>query len=53
MEVKWIMIFAAIVFAGMFGALAVSEYSKGQCQIEGIKAGLTDTAINNICGKSR
>ena len=53
MEVKWLCIFAAISFGGMFASLAISEYSKGQCQIEGIRAGLTAQAIVETCGKSR
>lgn len=51
MEFKWISIMVAISFSAMFAAIGVSEYSKNQCQIEGIKAGLTDTAIVKICGK--
>ena len=53
MEVKWIMIMATVSFLAMFVAIGVGEYGKNQCQIEGIKAGLTDTAIVKICGKSR
>lgn len=53
MEVKWMMIMATVVFTGMFGAMAVMEYSKSQCQIEGIRAGLTAHAISETCGKSR
>ena len=53
MEVKWIMIFATITFGGIFASISITEYSKGQCHIEGIRAGLTDTAITNICGKAR
>ena len=51
MEAKWVAIMAMVIFSTMFVALGVGEYSKGQCQIEGIKAGLTDTAIVKICGK--
>jgi hypothetical protein len=43
----------AIVFSTMFGCIAVSEYSKSQCQIEGIRAGLTAEYINKTCGVSR
>ena len=53
MEVKWISIAMAVVFGSMFAAIGVGEYNKSQCQMEGIRAGLTDTYINNICGKSR
>lgn len=51
MEAKWIAIMAMVMFGTMFAALGVGEYNKSQCQIEGIKAGLTDTAIVKICGK--
>ena len=53
MEVKWIAIATAVIFGSMFAGIGVSEYNKSQCQIEGIRAGLTDTAIANICGKAR
>ncbi len=53
MEVKWIMIFAATVFGGLFASIAVTEYIKGQCQIEGIRAGMTAENIIKACGKSR
>jgi|688.fasta_scaffold1427167_1 hypothetical protein len=53
MEVKWIMIFAVIAFGGLFTSIGVSEYSKGQCQIEGIRAGMTAEDIIKACGKSR
>lgn len=53
MEFKWVMIMAAVMFTGMFGSLAVMEYSKSQCQIEGIRAGLTAEAITKTCGASR
>ena len=52
-EFKWVMITIAIVFTGMFGALAVREYSKGQCLIEGIRAGLTAEMIVKTCGSPR
>lgn len=53
MEAKWMSILCIGVAAAMFTPLGIMEYSKSQCQIEGIRAGLTDTVINNICGKSR
>jgi hypothetical protein len=53
MEVKWIAIASTLIFGSMFSVIAVGEYSKGQCHIEGIRAGLTDAAITNICGKAR
>lgn len=53
MEVKWFMIAAAIIFSGMFFAIGAGEYSKSQCHIEGIKAGLTAEAIVKTCGASR
>lgn len=53
MEVKWIMIGAAAIFISMFTAIAIGEYGKSQCQIEGIRAGLTAEFINKTCGVSR
>ena len=52
MEAKWMSILCIGVAVATFAPLAIMEYSKRQCQIEGIRAGLTDTAIANICGKS-
>ena len=53
MEVKWIAIATTLTFVSLFACIAVGEHSKSQCHIEGIRAGLTDTAIANICGKAR
>ena len=53
MEVKWIAIATAVIFGSMFVGIGVSEYNKSQCQIEGIRAGLTAQAIVETCGKSR
>ena len=51
MEAKWIAIMAMVMFGKMFAGIGVIEYGKSQCRIEGIKSGLTDTAIVKICGK--
>jgi hypothetical protein len=49
-DVKWIMVgFAAMAFA-LFGGLAVMDYSKYQCRIEAIKAGVEADKINTACG---
>lgn len=53
MEAKWIAIMAVGMFVAMFSAIGVSEYSKSQCQIEGIRAGLTADAIVKTCGKTQ
>jgi hypothetical protein len=53
MEFKWVMIATTVLFGSLFAVIGVSEYTKSQCHIEGIRAGLTDTAITNICGKAR
>jgi len=53
METKWLCILGIVTFGGIFASITITEYSKGQCHIEGIRAGLTDTVITNICGKAR
>jgi len=53
MEFKWVMIATMVLFGSLFAVIGVGEYTKSQCYIEGIRAGLTDTAIANICGKAR
>jgi len=49
MEMKWFMIAFAVVFTGMFVGLGFSEYHKGQCRIEGIKASMPAENIAKIC----
>lgn len=41
----------AISFSAMFAAIGVSEYSKGQCKIEAIRAGLTAEFVVKACEK--
>ena len=51
MEFKWVMIAVAVSFSAMFGSLGVIEYSKGQCKIEAIRAGLTPEFVIKACEK--
>ena len=51
MEGKWIAILAVGMSIAMFGPLAFMEYSKGQCRIEAIKAGMSPEAIAKVCQK--
>ena len=50
METKWLAIMAIGVSIGMFTPLAITEYSKAQCRIEAIKAGVEADKINMACG---
>ena len=43
-------ILAVVVFTLLFSPLIISEYSKGQCRIEAIKAGVEADKINVACG---
>ncbi len=47
---KWIAICAVGVTAAMFAPLGITEYSKSQCRIEAIKAGVEADKINMACG---
>ena len=47
---KWIAICVIGVIGGMFAPLGVMEYSKYQCRIEAIKAGVEADKINTACG---
>lgn len=49
MEMKWFMIAFAVVSTGMFVGLGFSEYHKGQCRIEAIKAQMPAENITKIC----
>ena len=50
MDSKWIAVLAVGVAAAMFAPLTVMEYSKYQCRIEAIKAGVEADKINTACG---
>ena len=50
MEVKWFMIGMAVIFGLMFVGMGVDQYSKSQCRIEAIKAGVEADKINTACG---
>lgn len=47
---KWLTIMIIGVTAAMFAPLGVMEYSKYQCRIEAIKAGVEADKINMACG---
>jgi len=51
MEGKWIAVISIGVCLGMFGPIAVTEYAKYQCRIEGIKAKIDSESIIKICSK--
>ena len=51
MDGKWIAILAVGMSTAMFGPLAFMEYSKGQCRIEAIRAGMSPDAITKVCQK--
>jgi hypothetical protein len=48
---KWLTIMIIGVASAMFAPLAIMEYSKSQCRIEAIKAGVEADKINTACGK--
>ena len=50
MEVKWFAIAMAVIFGLMFVGMGVDQYSKSQCRIEAIKAGVEADKINLACG---
>lgn len=47
---KWIVILVVGIAAVMFSPLGIVEYSKYQCRIEAIKAGVNADKINTACG---
>ena len=47
---KWLAIFLVGFSFAMFAPLGCSEYSKTQCRIEAIKAGVDADKINMACG---
>ena len=47
---KWLSICIIGLVLGMFSPLIASEYSKGQCRIEAIKAQVPAEKINLACG---
>ena len=48
-ERSWAILAVAMVTV-LFSPLFISEYSKGQCRIETIKAGVEADKINVACG---
>ena len=47
---KWIAICAIGIVAAMFAPVGIMEYSKSQCRIEAIRAGVEADKINTACG---
>ena len=47
---KWIAICVIGVISAMFAPLGIMEYSKANCRIEAIKAGVEADKINQACG---
>jgi hypothetical protein len=47
---KWVAILCISVAVAMFAPLSIIEYSKSQCRIEAIKAGVEADKINMACG---
>ena len=47
---KWIAICVIGVIGTLFAPIGVTEYSKYQCRIEAIKAGVEADKINMACG---
>ena len=50
METKWFMIVVAVVFFGVFGALAVSSKYKSDCKIAAIQAKAPADVVE-LCNK--
>ena len=50
MEVKWFAIAMAVIFGLMFVGMGVEQYTKSQCRIEAIKAGVEADKISQACG---
>ena len=48
---KWISICVVGVVLSMFSPLMVMEYSKKECRIEAIKAGMSADDIIKLCAK--
>lgn len=49
MEIKWIMIAFSVIMGSLAAAGAVSEYQKGQCRVEAIKANIDSEKIAKVC----
>ena len=50
MEIKWTMISTAVIFGTMFAGMGLDHYSKNQCRVEAIKAGVEADKIKTACG---
>ena len=46
---KWVSIMLICIVFGMFSPVIVSEYSKGQCKTEAIKAQMPADDILKLC----
>lgn len=51
MEAKWLSIMMVGVMSAFMGAVAVDEYSQGQCKLAYAQSTKTADEINKICGK--
>jgi len=50
MELKWIMIAAAVIMGMAMVSIAVSEYGKGQCKVAAIQTGkYSGQEIERMC----
>ncbi len=49
MEIKWVMIGMAAIFATMFAGIGISEYQASQCRITAIQAKLPADEIAKVC----
>jgi hypothetical protein len=50
---KWVAICVVGVIGSMFAPLGVMEYSKANCRIEAIKAGVEPDKVATACGISK
>lgn len=48
---KWIFIGVALIMAIMFAGIAFEENNKQNCRLSGIKANISASDIQAICGK--
>lgn len=46
---KWVCICVLGLIVGMFAPVCVSEYAKGECRTEAVRAGYKAEDIKNLC----
>jgi len=49
MELKWFFIFAAVMYAAMFGGMAIDGWGKSNCRMDMGRAGRSVADIEQIC----